>query len=281
MRTSYFFTALTALLFAGSATAQYCTPPSFLNGPFTGILNVDFGGINSTTAGTVGYADYTTSNAGSVQQGATMPISIEVEHTLLNGSFSDMVDLRVWIDWNQDDDFDDAGEEVVSQIVDVAISSGAYNTAIYSGNIVVPAGATVGSTRIRVYEDMLVADGHAVPTTCGYSSGLGQHGECEDYSLTVTAAGGASIQENGNLSILNIFPNPVVDNYTIQFNLEHSDDVTVAIYNMLGQSVSVSQDKYGAGINTITMGASLLEKGLYVVSISTSNGRITKEVTIL
>lgn len=278
MKKTYFFAALTALFFAGSAAAQYCTPPILTSGPFTGILNVNFGGIDNTTLGTVGYADFTTGTAGSVQQGATVPISIEVEHTLLNGSFSDMVDLRVWIDWNQDQDFDDAGEEMVSQLVDVSTSTGSYNTATYNGNIVVPAGATVGSTRMRVYEDMLPGDGHQTPTTCGYA---GQHGECEDYSLTVTSSGGASIQENGNISILNIFPNPIVDNYTIQFDLENTDEVTIGVYNMLGQTVSISTNNYGAGINTITMGASLLEKGVYVVSISTTNGRITKEVTIL
>ncbi|MBD78689.1 MAG: hypothetical protein CL840_07205 [Crocinitomicaceae bacterium] len=255
-----------ALVFSLGAKAQYCTPPDFSTGPFTGILNVSFGTVNKTTSGSDGYTDYSASENGSAELGKSMPISVKVEHTLLNGSFSDKVDLRIWIDWNQDMDFNDAGEEVVKTEVDVSIGSGQYNTATYSGNITVPADAKLGKTRMRVYEDMLVGDGHEPPNPCGYSSGIGQHGESEDYSITVTGPSSVNnVIETANLSV---YPNPVSSVLQINMDAIANQDVSISIINSLGEEVLVvtENERISSESNWLVNVEELID-GVYFVKV--------------
>lgn len=282
MKKLYLIFGVALMLISSNLSAQYCTPPSFLSGPFTGIINVNFAGINNTTLGTNGYEDNTGGTSAAVTQGGSYPISIGVEHTILNSGFSDNVDLRVWIDWNADGDFDDAGEEVVSQLVDVS-GAGSSNTAVYNGNITVPAGATVGTTRMRVYEDMLVSDGHVAPTPCGYSSGIGQHGESEDYTVVVSASGGggAEVENNSMISEFSIYPNPSVDYFNLSFNLQNSENTSISVFNMLGELVYEYNGTFNAGPNSFILETGKFEKGIYFISLSTSDSKITKEVTIL
>ncbi len=221
-----------ALLVSFSSSAQYCVPPHYLSGPFTGIIHVGLEDIDNTSAGTDGYSDFT-SDTGMIRIGSSYDIEVEMEHTILNGGFfTDSLDLRVWIDWNQDEDFDDAGEEVVNRKVDLSVSSGQYNSESFTTSFAVPSGASVGYTRMRVYEDMLEADGHNPPTPCGYSSGIGQHGEAEDYTVWVRpdATGLESIEE----SALAFYPNPANDHIRVDRSLHNS---ALEIFDVLGNRI--------------------------------------------
>lgn len=73
---------------------------------------------------------------------------------------------RVWIDYNQDGDFTDAGEQVFA-------ANGSKTTV--SGNITIPAGLT-GETGMRVSMKY-----NAAPTACEQFS----YGEVEDYTLSI------------------------------------------------------------------------------------------------
>ncbi|MDR0798699.1 MAG: GEVED domain-containing protein, partial [Dysgonamonadaceae bacterium] len=75
-------------------------------------------------------------------------------------------------DWNNDFDFEDAGEEIVSQ---TGLASGA-GTATYA----VPSSTPAGTYRMRIY----ACDNDFTPTPCGSVS----WGEVEDYTLHVLAA---------------------------------------------------------------------------------------------
>lgn len=78
----------------------------------------------------------------------------------------------VWIDYNKDGDFTDAGEQVFSQ--------SATQTTPVSGSFTVPAGATETSTRMRVSMSY-----NATPTSCQSFT----YGEVEDYTVVIAAAG--------------------------------------------------------------------------------------------
>jgi hypothetical protein len=76
--------------------------------------------------------------------------------------------LNGWIDYNQDGDWDDAGEQVFTDLV---VSAGVNNLMITA-----PAGASVGATIARF----------RLSGTAGYSYfGLAPDGEVEDYQVTV------------------------------------------------------------------------------------------------
>ena len=79
----------------------YCTPnPSSVDND--GITNVTIGTINNTTTTELGnYGDYT-ALVTDVQQSISVDLSVTVTYNNYN--------VFAWIDWNNDLDFDDAGE---------------------------------------------------------------------------------------------------------------------------------------------------------------------------
>ena len=81
--------------------------------------------------------------------------------------------FRVWIDYNQDGDFDDSGELV--------FDPGTTTTTMVTDSFVVPGNAIIGSTRMRVsmYFDH-------IPAPC--DSGIDRFGEIEDYCVTIAPA---------------------------------------------------------------------------------------------
>ena len=129
------------------------------------ISNVTVGTINNSSA-CDGYADYTAMSTDMVT-GAGYGITV----TIGNPYSSDKGGL--WVDWNQDLDFDDAGEAIVGP-TDWA-GSGPY-----VATITPPPGAATGQTRMRVRLQYSGGD----PLPCGSTS----YGEVEDYSINVLPA---------------------------------------------------------------------------------------------
>lgn len=80
--------------------------------------------------------------------------------------------FAVWIDWNQDGDFSDAGEFVYS--------SASATIALVSGSVTVPVTASLGNTRLRVR-----CAYNYVPTSA-QSCTTFTEGETEDYTMVVT-----------------------------------------------------------------------------------------------
>jgi hypothetical protein len=69
------------------------------------------------------------------------------------------------------------------------------------------------------------------------------------------------------------YPNPFNPSTNIQFSLAATSDVTLEVYNMLGQKVAtlLQNQKMNAGSHTQTFDASRLASGMYVYRISTPN----------
>jgi subtilisin-like proprotein convertase family protein len=132
------------------------------------ISNVSFNTINNSstcaTSGNAGYTNYTGIST-SVNRSASYPIT--VTH---GGSNTGIAEVTVWFDWNADADFADAGEEF-------ELTLGTFPN--WTGNIAVPVGAVLGSTRMRVR-----MAGYATPVATGFQDAA----EAEDYCITVLAA---------------------------------------------------------------------------------------------
>lgn len=125
------------------------------------ISGVVLGDINNTS-GSNNYADYT-------DQSTMVNMGESYDITVTNGNVYTADDLGVWIDWNQDDDFDDAGESVVCE-------SGNSGEGTYSFTI--PNTAVPGETTLRIRIKYSGDD-------CGDPCGSTQYGEVEDYSLYI------------------------------------------------------------------------------------------------
>ena len=122
------------------------------------IESVNVGSI-SNSSGRSSYTNYTS-------QSTDMERNESYAITVVNGESYPGDQCKVWVDWNQDLDFTDSGEEFV-------LGSG---PATFNGSIDVPAFAALGDTRMRVrinYED--------TSTSCGNVT----WGEVEDYTITV------------------------------------------------------------------------------------------------
>jgi len=129
------------------------------------ISGVIFGSINNTGTGEDGYVDYTAMST-DVDAGNTYTL------TVTNGNAYDADDWGVWIDWNQDGDFDDANENPV------CVSSEGGDQV--SWDIPVPSDALGGQTTMRIRVKWSGSD-------CGSPCGTTSYGEVEDYSVNVNS----------------------------------------------------------------------------------------------
>jgi len=125
------------------------------------ISRVQVGTIDNSSSSD-GYADYTGIST-EMTIGTTYPIIIT------NGDPYPDDQCCIWVDWNQDYDFEDSAEQIVA-------SGG---PAVFTADITPPGGAALGDTCMRV---RLWYGGSANP--CGTTS----FGEVEDYTITVTSA---------------------------------------------------------------------------------------------
>lgn len=119
---------------------------------------------NSSGASTGGYADFTSESTSLTKSQA---YTITVTPTWTGTTYSE--GYSVWIDYNQDGDFTDSGEQVWTQA--------ATQTTPVSGSFTVPSSATSGATRMRVSMKY-----NGVPTACESFS----YGEVEDYTVNIS-----------------------------------------------------------------------------------------------
>lgn len=101
------------------------------------IANVTIGDINNTTGSDNGYGDYTGIS--------TDLVSFQAYNVSLTPGFDGFSFpewFKIWIDFNQDGDFDDPGEE--------AFDAGSTSQAVVNGTLIVPGSAVPGLTRMRV-----------------------------------------------------------------------------------------------------------------------------------
>ncbi|WP_211323966.1 GEVED domain-containing protein [Sediminitomix flava] len=139
------------------------------------IGNVSIGSINNSTgASASGYGDYTSISTQLPKgQSSTISVSPVWTGTQYNEGYS------VWIDFNQDGDFDDSGEQVWTKA--------ASQDSPATGSFTVPSTALEGTTRMRVSMKY-----NGIPTACESFS----YGEVEDYTVEIIPDDGSGGNPN-------------------------------------------------------------------------------------
>ncbi|APY10810.1 hypothetical protein BWZ22_05970 [Seonamhaeicola sp. S2-3] len=150
----------------------------FYNGVCSSVANteyatsttlVQFNTINQVSAKPSGYSNYTSVST-DVNRNISYDLTVNVN---TDGNFT--TNTKVWIDWNQNCSFDDAGEEYnLGDATNVA--NGA--TANSPFTITVPADAVTGNTTMRV-STKFKDDGLVTSCENGFD------GEVEDYTLNI------------------------------------------------------------------------------------------------
>ncbi|RNC79520.1 MAG: T9SS C-terminal target domain-containing protein [Balneola sp.] len=79
------------------------------------------------------------------------------------------------------------------------------------------------------------------------------------------------------------YPNPFNPTTNIQFALPSAQNVTLKVYNMLGQEVAtlINNENLQAGSQTISFDASSLSSGVYIYRLVGANTVLTKKMTLI
>lgn len=216
------------------------------------IARVQIGSINNASGrNAAGYQDFTNLST-NLSGSSTITITPEWPGTTYDEGYA------VFIDWNRDGDFADAGE--------TAFTRAPTQAASITGTISVPLNASEGATLMRV-----VMGYNAIPSACGSFN----FGEVEDYIVNVSSSAGfgpsqpqETISEFATTAVFSIFPNPVTQG-RLSINLEGFEATGVTIYNLLGQVVH-------KGDFEKTLDVSRLEEGVYIVQVETGTSKMIK-----
>ena len=143
--------------------ANYCSSNS-ANANSEWIESVELNTINNVSGNDDGYANHTSFST-DLTTGESYDIILTPGFS--QSAFSEY--FMVWIDYNQDGDFDDDGE--------IAYDPGEITQTAITGSITVPMTALAGSTRMRISQRW---NGPATPCAVDYD-----YGEVEDYCINI------------------------------------------------------------------------------------------------
>lgn len=252
-----------SVLVAGFAQAQTTNPSPYCTAQYSddfmnvshAVERVQFGTLDNQS-GPNQYAapHYVFYNNLSVTVNKGQTLNLTITHddgTTIHG-------MAAWIDFNGDNDFDDAGEKVGETLWPGDDDPNTGNSQTYA--VTIPANAVNGTTRmrIRVYEDDdYTFSGTDLPVLpCQFNGQDADWGETEDYPVTISGGSTASLAEN---------PSP--DAYSVKdhvFTWLSDESVVLSLVNANGQTVSTSSDRM------IDLNA--LPAGVYLVRIQGADG---------
>lgn len=234
-----------------------CTP-SISNACDEFIGGVQLNTLNNTSSCTAGgYVDYgnmSTTLAKGTAYSATITPGITGQAN--PGAYTDD-EIAIWIDYNNDMDFNDVGEQVGY----VLVATGWSNVF----NFTVPMSATTGALNMRVrisYSQDGAIDPCAVAT----------YGETEDYTVTLTGPAG---MDGLDANLVSIYPNPTENKVTIALGELAKETNQIDVLDITGKTVRQLTQLNGS---LAELELSNLAKGMYHVVISTNQGTITKQV---
>ncbi|MCC7302631.1 MAG: T9SS type A sorting domain-containing protein [Bacteroidia bacterium] len=101
------------------------------------------------------------------------------------------------------------------------------------------------------------------------------------YIDDINLANTTSVEEHESLSGMVVFPNPFAANATISLFLNQSEEVSVRMYNVMGEMVKeIPAGSMNAGENTLSVDGSDLSSGVYYITVTAGGQTITQKVTI-
>ncbi|MCH2046073.1 MAG: S8 family peptidase [Saprospiraceae bacterium] len=189
-----------------------------------------------------------------VDIGQTYPITVQQ-----GGNFLEQV--RVWLDYNQDGDFADAGELIFEDDIPYVSST--------SGQFTIPDTIVQGITRLRVAMQWT-----APPGLCTDP----MYGEVEDYCVHLLPSLSSSVKDVNKVSMdAKIFPNPFHNDFYLKIYLEQPQDIHCSLWNALGQEIETFKfDQLAVGNHQLHIyPQTKTRKGIYYLQIQTEQKILT------
>lgn len=228
----------------GGGGSEYCAS----QGLYTSeewIDRVRLGAINRVSGSDGGYFDGTAIST-NMKQGMTKTMRLSAG--MAGGVYTE--NWKVWIDFNHDFDFEDAGEEVVSTI--------AATTGNISVNVTIPMSATTGSTRMRVSMKY-----GSAPGPCEVFN----YGEVEDYTINIVPF---LPESELAASDFEIAPNPTSGLVTIQWLELTGENVHAELLDISGRIINRYDEDAFSGILNLQLENQ--PAGLYFVRVYSESG---------
>ncbi len=147
-------------------------------------------------------------------------------------------------------------------------------------------GTTMGTTFSKTITYTIPATIGNIPTVLADMTVLVFISETEKTILAVTkppiTMGATEVQEfNALVSNLNVFPNPASSNPTVDFSISESNNISVIVTNVVGQTVVTKNlGQLSAGDHTFNLDASNLQNGMYFVKLTNGTDNIVTSVSI-
>jgi hypothetical protein len=251
------------------ANAQYCVPTTAIpyNSNMPGITHVMLNTIDRTSLDLENFPQNSYVNTGLstvLQKGQTYSISIT---TTIDAQICPDMNIRVWIDYNQDFDLGDVGETAVS--LDHVLP-GEHTT-----TFTVPATAMGGPTRMRVTSKMTDLGGHSLPTPCDDPADLwGYHGEIEDYTVEIT--GTTSLGEAPS-SVSDWSLSIAGDQASLIYDNTEGREISLTLYNLLGEKIFETEKNVlspGETRHHFSLNGSAYKPGMIVLAVMNVEGRV-------
>jgi hypothetical protein len=182
----------------------------------------------------------------------------------LSSAFSET--WRIWIDFNHDNDFLDAGEQVFASIP---------TAGQITGMIVIPPTMPLGPTKMRI----AMRYGSAAQP-CG----VFPYGEVEDYSVNLVNFGGG-LAEGSDVNAENeqlqaIFPNPSSGMVQLDMYSGTAQTMVISVINNVGQRVYTQSTEVQIGINSLSLDLQALPVGPYWVMVQGTSGICTEKLLL-
>lgn len=228
------------------------------------ITAVEFAGIVNHTQYNSGYELYEFPNA-TVEKGPYTNLNEATVMSIKVNNRWEGTKVGLWVDWNQDDDFDDAGEERI-------LTNNQSTSNQFTFFFIVPDHAKIGKTRLRI---------RTVHGTNLTSCGESWFGETEDYVIYVAEQRNrrTAYSLNGlNEVIVNAHPVPSKDgNITFTFNTRQ-ENINFKFFN--DKNIEVLPSQSFSNKNTINLDLSSLPSGTYFVQTITNSESNTSRIIL-
>jgi PKD repeat protein len=258
VKTNYIIVAASAGPCAASSTAG-CTATS--NNSYISSVQLNTLNNTSTCSGYTNFSSLSTTLTKGNQYTATLIPSTTTANA--PGAYAGD-ELAIWIDYNNDNDFLDAGEQVGYVLVGTGWSN------VFS--FTVPTTASVGNVKMRVRISYQPDDGAIVP--CGNS----QWGEVEDYNVNIQPASTSGLEENELFNSVTVYPNPFSSSLMVDLTSIGNENVNIEIYDLAGKLLMTGDNKENALVS-FDMGN--LSQGMYHVKLITNSAQTVRRITKL
>ena len=234
---------LSLFFMSQNTMGQYCSSTSN-NTSYIHITNFQFAGINNTSGeGTNGYQNYT-NIIGAANAGSTYSF-----HANLHYGFNN--NLYLWVDFNDDGDFNDANELIYS----ITGAGNNVNTNITFANNVIG-----GVHRMRIKNSYDTQPNYNQP--CGVVS----NGETEDYKINIIAVNGLNITDIIHDDYIN--EATATDSVGVQISSYYAFNITSYSINMSVERPDGSILNYSQAFTETINGGATVTKYLHNIDFT-------------